>query len=195
MKNKSNPKREQILQTGKDLFWKFGIRRVTIEEICKEARVSKMTYYKYFSNKMNLVKTIMDGMYNDSEKKYRSIMDSDIPFTDKVLQTIHLKRDQTKAFSSVFLLDFISHADPEMVDYFEHLKNKNIQMIAEDYTKAQRDGNIRRDIKVEFIIYFLNHMLDMSHDESLISLYKDPHDMIMELTKFFFYGVLDRELH
>jgi len=194
MKDKSNPKKEQILQTGKDLFWKFGIRRVTIEEICKEAGVSKMTYYKYFSNKMELVKTIMDAIYDDSVIKYRNIMDSDIPFTDKVLQTIHLKRDQTKAFSSVFLLDFISHADPEIVDFFEHLKNKNIQMIAEDYTKAQRDGNIRRDIKVEFIIYFLNHMLDMSHDANLISLYKDPHEMIMELTKFFFYGVLDREV-
>ncbi len=43
MSVKSNPKRELILSTGKDLFWKFGFRRVTIEEICKEAGISKMT--------------------------------------------------------------------------------------------------------------------------------------------------------
>ena len=53
MSNMSNPKREQILKTGKELFWKFGFKRVTIEEICKEAGISKMTYYKYFTNKMD----------------------------------------------------------------------------------------------------------------------------------------------
>jgi len=51
MKTTSNPKREQILTTGKELFWKFGFKRVTIEEICKEAGVSKMTYYKFFTTK------------------------------------------------------------------------------------------------------------------------------------------------
>jgi len=50
-----NPKRQKILHTGKELFWKFGFKRVTIEELCKEAGISKMTYYKYFTNKMDLV--------------------------------------------------------------------------------------------------------------------------------------------
>ena len=195
MNIKSNPKREQILRTGKDLFWKFGIRRVTIEEICKEAGVSKMTYYKFFSNKMNLVKAILDRIYGDGIKAYRNIMDSDLPYTEKVIQTIHLKRDQTKAMSGEFFRDFLTHAEPEMVDYMEQVKSKNIQMIAEDYTRAQKEGNIRKDVKVEFILYFLNHVLEMSHDEKLIALYDNPQDMIMELTKFFFYGVLDRDVH
>ena len=47
----NNTKYQDILKTAHDLFWKFGIRRVTIEEICREANVSKMTFYKYFRNK------------------------------------------------------------------------------------------------------------------------------------------------
>ena len=50
----SSPKKEQILKTGKELFWKYGFKLVTIEEICKEAGVSKMTYYKYFTNKITI---------------------------------------------------------------------------------------------------------------------------------------------
>ena len=60
MEDSSNTKREQLIRTGKELFWKFGFRRVTVEEICSEAGISKMTFYKYFSNKLDLVKRIMD---------------------------------------------------------------------------------------------------------------------------------------
>lgn len=191
----SNPKREQILRTGKDLFWKFGIRRVTIEEICKEAGVSKMTYYKFFSNKMKLVKTIMDGIIEGTYREYRNIMDSDMPFTEKVVKTIQLKRDQTKAMSSEFFRDYTSNADPEMVACLNQMAKKNLQMIAEDYSRAQKEGNIRKELKVEFILYFLNSIQEMLYDEKLIALYDNPQDLIMEITRFFFYGVLDREVH
>ena len=49
-----NRKYDDIMSTGKDLFWKYGIRRVTVEEICEKSNVSKMTFYKYFPNKETL---------------------------------------------------------------------------------------------------------------------------------------------
>ena len=75
MKELSNPKRLQILQTGRDLFWKFGFRRVTIEEVCREAGVSKMTFYKFFPNKQALVTVIMDEVFDESLIKIRSLRD------------------------------------------------------------------------------------------------------------------------
>lgn len=191
----SNPKRVQILRTGKDLFWKFGIRRVTIEEICKEAGVSKMTYYKFFSNKTDLVKSIMDEIYDDSIKEYRHIMDSDLPFTEKVTRTIHLKREGIKTISNEFFQDLVGHPEPELVSYMERIKNENLKIISDYFAIAQKEGNIRKDMKVDFIIYYMNHMIEMTQDENLVALYDNPQELIMELTNFLFYGVLDREVH
>ncbi len=187
---KSNPKRAQILKTGKDLFWKFGIRRVTIEEICKEATVSKMTFYKFFSNKTELVKSIMDEIYTSSVEEYRNFMDSDLPFTEKVARTIQMKREGIKTVSNEFFQDLVKHPEPELSSYMERITNENVKMISDYFTIAQKEGDIRKDINVGFIIYFMNHMLEMSHDENLVSLYDDPRDLIMELTNFLFYGVL-----
>jgi len=47
MNRSENQKYNQIIDTSKKLFWKYGIKRVTIEEICREAGVSKMTFYKH----------------------------------------------------------------------------------------------------------------------------------------------------
>ena len=51
-----NKKIQQLVTTAQELFMRHGIRRVTVEEICSEANISKMTFYKYFKNKIELTK-------------------------------------------------------------------------------------------------------------------------------------------
>jgi AcrR family transcriptional regulator len=193
MESASNPKRDQILRTGKDLFWKYGFRRVTVEEICSEAGVSKMTFYKYFSNKMELVLTIMKDFGNASLDQYRALMDSDIPYTDKVLGMIELKREQTRAMSNEFFRDYTLHADPEMTEYFEKLAAGTFRMFVDDIRKAQQEGEIRKDLKVEFVLYFLNHISEMVQDEQLLAHYESPQELALEIINFFFYGIIERE--
>ena len=188
-----NPKREQILKTGKDLFWKFGFKRVTIEEICKEAGVSKMTYYKFFSNKIALVKTLVDEILQASLIKYRTLMDSNLPYPEKVLGMIELKREQTHNLSSEFFKDYLQSGDPELIAYLEKLSRENLQVFVNDFRKAQENGDIRKDLKVEFVIAVLNHLFEwVQHDKALLELYDEPQDLAVELTRFLFYGILER---
>lgn len=196
MRTSSNPKRDLILQTGKDLFWKFGFKRVTIEEICKEAGVSKMTYYKFFSNKMALVKALMDDLMKSALINYRKLMDSDRPYPEKVWGLVELKREQTQSMSSEFFKDYLQSGDPELIAYLEKLSNDNLEIFKKDFHKAQQNGDIRKDLKVEFIMTVLNHLMDwIQHDQSLVDLYDEPQDLAVELTRFLFYGILDRGKH
>lgn len=191
--NTVHPKREQILKTGRDLFWKFGFRRVTVEEICKEAGVSKMTFYKFFSNKIDLVKTLMSDMLDESLAKYRSFMESDLPYTEKVFRMIQMKREGTEAMSNEFFRDYTSLDDPEMMKYMEKMSATSMQIFLEDLSKAQKKGDIRKDVKVEFILYFVNHVSEMIHDEKLLALYNTPQELVLEIINFMFYGLLSRE--
>ena len=43
-----------LFSTAKNLFFKFGLRRVSVEEICIKASVSKMTFYRNFNNKEHI---------------------------------------------------------------------------------------------------------------------------------------------
>jgi len=195
MKASSNPKRDQILKTGKDLFWKFGFKRVTIEEICKEAGVSKMTYYKFFSNKINLVQTIMDSVMQESLLRYNQIMDSEVPYPEKVVAMIQLKRDQIETMSSEFFRDYIQSEDPELIRYLEQLTSENMQKFTDDFRKAQDNGDIRKDLKIEFIMHVMNHLIEMAHEDAMLNMYDEPQDLVMEITNFLFYGILNREVH
>ena len=192
MDTTDNEKFNQIIRTGRSLFWKHGIKRVTIEEICMEAKVSKATFYKHFSNKIELVKRIIDWITKESMGKYHEIMSRDIPFEEKIVQSVRLKMEQTNEMSNEFYNDYLLHADPELSAYLGEKITEGISMIIKDYTDAQKRGDIRGDIKPEFIMYFLNHMITMAEDPKLLAQYRQPQDLIMELTNFFFYGVLPR---
>jgi AcrR family transcriptional regulator len=185
-------KLNQILKIGKELFYKYGIKRVSIEEICKEASVSKMTFYKFFDNKIDLVRRIYELETVRAMKIYRTIMDSDLPFVEKVKKSIDLKREQTENLSEEFYNDILKSDNPELKEMFNNALHKNMKIILNDYIKAQKEGEIRKDIKPEFIMFFMNHMMEMAQDPRLASLYSTPNEMIMELNNFFFYGVLPR---
>ncbi len=188
-----NQKYNQIITTSKKLFWKYGIKRVTIEEICREAGVSKMTFYKYLKNKNDLVKHIIEHILGKAMVQYRKIMEQDIPFIEKARQSIALKMEQTEEMSNEFFEDYFLHADPELSDYLNKKVVESIGIIMKDYIQAQKKGEIRADIRPEFILYFLNHMTEMAKDQQLLALYKNPGDLVMELINFFFYGIIERK--
>jgi len=195
MGNVSNPKRELILKTGKALFWKFGFKRVTVEEICKEAGISKMTYYKFFPNKIELVKTLMDTVMQESLERYNKIMEREIPYPEKVVAMIHLKRDQIETMSSEFFRDYVQSGDPELISYLEQLTRDSMQKFTDDFKKAQENGDIRKDLKIEFIMYMTNHLTEMAQDDALLNMYDQPQDLVMEIINFLFYGILNRDTH
>jgi len=186
-------KRKQLIQTAKDLFLKYGIKRVTVEEICKEANVSKMTFYKHFKNKNELVKTWIIEMSDEAMEKYRDLMDSDLTFQEKVRETIHMKLEGTNGMSQEFFSDYIPHADPEIHNFLHQRMHKMIGQIINDYAEAQKRGEIREDIKIEFILWYWNKIFDLMEDEALQQMYDNPQDLIMEMVNFFFYGIMPRK--
>lgn len=53
--------REHILQTASELFYRQGIKDTGIDTIVKEAGIAKMSLYKYFPSKDDLVLAYLQG--------------------------------------------------------------------------------------------------------------------------------------
>ena len=193
MSAKENPKHTQIVTTAHSLFMKHGIHRVSVEEICQEAGVSKMTFYKHFKNKIELAKYIINKIITEAENKYKDLMARDIPYSEKVKLMIQLKMEGTKNLSQEFMTEISRNADPEISDLYNSKAQEMFQALMQDFIQAQKKGEVREDIKPEFILYFLNHMIDLANDPQLINLYESAPDLIIELTNFYFYGIMPRE--
>jgi AcrR family transcriptional regulator len=51
--------REQIIQIAVRMFHQFGIRNVSINEICSDLHISKKTFYMHFAQKQDLVDAVI----------------------------------------------------------------------------------------------------------------------------------------
>jgi AcrR family transcriptional regulator len=190
---KRSEKSQAILDAAKSLFWKHGIRRVTIEEICQVAGVSKMTCYKYFSNKTAIAKYLIEDLFESGIIAYKKIYNSDIPYEEKVKKMLDLKMSNAHEMSQELLDDIYKYQDEELYETIETIKKRMIGIYLNDIREAQKIGEIRNDVKPEFMLYFLNNLTEMLTDQRLVGIYPNPEQMIADVMNFFFYGIMPRK--
>jgi AcrR family transcriptional regulator len=65
--------RERILVAARDLFHRHGIRKVGVETIAEAAGTNKMTLYRHFDSKDDLVVAYLRGVAVDAERIWRDI--------------------------------------------------------------------------------------------------------------------------
>jgi AcrR family transcriptional regulator len=187
--HKKNKKYDSILVTAKTLFWKHGIRRITIEEICREANVSKMTFYKFFPNKTDLAKTILDNLIQSSMLKFKEIVAGEVPFSEKLKEIFLLKLEGMNNISMEFINDIFTNPELGLKEYMEEQQQKSVKITVDFYKDAQQKGFIRPDVKIDFLLAFSNQIIEMMKNESLMAQYKQPQDFIIESMNVLFYGI------
>jgi TetR/AcrR family transcriptional regulator, transcriptional repressor for nem operon len=52
-----------ILEAGRDLFWKFSFKDISVDYICEIAEVNKGTFYRYFESKIDFCLKTIDHNY------------------------------------------------------------------------------------------------------------------------------------
>jgi len=193
MSSVNSKKYEKLIATGRSLFWKYGIKRVTIDEICRESSVSKMTFYKYFKNREDFACTILNEIVEDGLKVYSEIMSGDMSFQKKVEKIIEFKIKMSENMSYEVMHDIYSGAFPKLREMMIKRSNENIAILMNDFRKAQEAGEITRDFDLKFVLYFLNKSIEIVNDKELNKIYNTPQELIGAFVKFFFYGIVARE--
>lgn len=185
-----NKKLESILNAARTLFWKYGLKRVSIEEICTEAGVSKMTFYKHFCNKTDLAKRLLNAYFTDAMQEYRRIMDSDKPWNIRVREAIVFKLEGTRGISYELVNEMYKSGDPEILAFIQEWSNRSMSMMMDDFRSWQANGDVRNDLKPEFMLYMLGKMGEIATDEGLRQLYQNPEALVHEMINFLFYGLM-----
>lgn len=184
-----NRKRLQILASARDLFWKYGFRRVTIEEICRHAGASKMTFYRFFPNKVELAKAVFDEETGRGLERFRTILREESSSAEKIRKIFQLKVEGTHNISKEFLRDFYGNTEVGLKQYIDQKTEASWNEVLSDFRYAQDQGWFRRDLKPEFLYYFSQKVGDMLTDQKLLGLYPTAQDLIREVTNFFAYGI------
>ena len=180
---KKNRKLSMIIEAAQELFLNHGVKRVTVEEICRKAKVSKMTFYKHFKNKEELFFHIWEGWVDEGFQLMDEIDALDISLPEKIQMMFEWKTRFLSKTSSALIEDIIK---------FDLKYDKPIARFMEFIVNAQKRGEIRPDIKPVFLMTVLDWLYGLVNDENLISSYPSVIEFNREIKDFFWYGVMAR---
>jgi AcrR family transcriptional regulator len=178
-----------IMSTAEELFFKYGFRRVSVDEICRSAKVSRKTFYVYFANKETLVIAILDKINETYLNKFLEIMGSDASFVDKMMLAIGAKIAFTRQMSADFVADFTSLE--AVVQHYHKMADKSIEIGRSIFLRAQEKGEIRRNLSIDFIMTMLNYQVDLYERQEFRSLFKDSESLVKQMSEMFLFGIVE----
>lgn len=189
--NQTNKNSTLILKISKKLFWKYGLRKVSVEEICKEAGISKMTFYRNFKNKNEVAKLIMEELATISKQEFDDILNQDINFPNKISKLLEIKKEYSKKISYELVKDIYHPSCSELKAILEQNRSKQLKALRTFFRQGQKDGWVNKKLSIDFILYMMEDIGKKIEDEKLIAMYKNPSKLILHLTEIFFYGIAE----
>lgn len=152
--------RKQLLQTAWELFVKYGVRRVSVLDICNEVHISKKTFYLHFASKEDLVDGLMNGKDN-SGKIVNGINASSGNIIDYIVGSIAKAQKMIENKQMLNVLFDIEKYYPNVCARHQEKKEREMRLLLETaYKKGLEQDLFRADANLEFInssVTLLNH--------------------------------------
>jgi len=184
-------KKKDILEAALALFMKYGVQKVSVAEIAKEANVSQVTIYNYYESKDNLIQLVYQHYVDQIWEEMERLFTSDLPYEDKVKQMISLKDVSNPTISDVFYEDLVKDYGTGQSYVEEKYEKEGLPLLMEFVNEGKEQGYIDPALSNEAILVYLQMFQEyMRRDgvaQTLIPIAED-------LTKLFFYGIAGKKV-
>jgi AcrR family transcriptional regulator len=152
-----------------------------VEEICREAKVSKVTFYKYFKNKLEVLEDYMTVRLELGMEVFTRIRTADASLPEKMKALIAMKESAVSHFTPVFYKSLLS--GDEQVQGFMHRWGATSLSAMRDFLEdGQRSGEIHPDYSIDFLLHIWNSLAETARSEDMMTMFND--DMVKLSTDF-----------
>ena len=186
-------KKQKIEQVAKELFLKYGFKKVTVDEICRKAHVSRKTYYTFYDNKNALVLYIVDEISKQSLQDFRILIDGPGSFAEKMSKAMELKFEFSKSISMEFVADIFDPAATEIMEYWKNVMQESMLLLMNFLKDGQRTGEMNADLNLNFVLWFYGKMSDILKAPEAMMMFGSAEELVKQVTQVLVYGIMPVE--
>lgn len=178
---------EEIIAKVSELYLKYGIKSVTMDDVARELGISKKTLYLHFKDKDHLVNSVINYKMNTQHEAMRKICKIKVNAIEELLMVSKL--------ITQFLKDVNPSATYDLQKYYPEIW-KNIsrdrrdhiyKQISDNMKRGIKEGLYRSDLNIDIISHFYLFRLEMSNTLDLIVENKYSYEEIFN--NFFSYHI------
>jgi AcrR family transcriptional regulator len=182
--------KEKILKGAEELFLRYGIRSITMDEIAKHLGMSKKTIYQFFSDKDEMVHTLMKEKLNEDERDFKELSDKAGNFVEEIF--LHMKKigEIVGQINPNVFYDLQKYY-PQTWKLFRDFKEQCIcAMVEQSLENGKKQGLVRKDVNTKIMARLRLEEIEMGFNPTL---YPPEKFRIVEvqlaLIEHFLYGI------
>lgn len=138
--------KDRILKGAQELFFKYGIKSVTMDDIAKHLAVSKKTIYQFYEDKNEMVEMLMSLSLKEDECEFKEIHRKS---ENVIVEVFNMMQHMSTMFSKINPTIFydLQKYHPQAWELFKAFKEDCMaKMVEEAIVRGVREGLVRDDI-------------------------------------------------
>jgi len=159
--------RERIIGEAFQLFMKYGIRSVTMDQISRQLGISKRTLYEVFKDKNELLLEGLDHFSTIKREEARVTIEK----SDNVIETIHIlarTAEQIKQqINPLFFEDIKKHYRDVHTMLTTDGRQRDYTLTLELLKKGVSDGLFKKGLNTELVNSFFHQIMNIVMDEDV----------------------------
>ena len=183
--------KEKILAAAEQLFWRYGVKTTTLDDVAKQLAISKKTIYQHFTDKEDLlIQVLRDRVIRDQQEFLCAMVNAENPVVE-ILSALEMLRKHADRVSPNLMIDLRRHY-PSAWAIFEQYKESHIlKSIRDNIQRGIRDGLYRSDINPDILARMRVEQIELAFNNQFFP--ADRYDMVdieQELMHHYVRGLL-----
>ena len=183
--------KERIQSRAMDLFMKYGIRSVSMDDIAAQLGISKKTIYQYFADKNDLVLAVVDEDIRDLQENCMKCGINAGNAIEEIFLTMEMIQELLRNMNPMVLYDLQKFHFEAYKKWIEHKNNFLLVSIENNLRNGIREGYYRPDLNVEVLSRFrLESMLIAFNFEIFQPVKYNLVDVTLQILEHFLFGLV-----
>lgn len=163
-------KEKEFYSRASELYKKFGVKSVTMDDISRELGMSKKTLYQWVKDKRELIEKIIDYEYMVNMDCFSKIITQNLNAIDELFEVNKFMKQQLKYHSPSFEYDLKKYYP----DIFKkiHVRKREImyKSVLENINKGKQEGLYRSELNGEIIAKLYILRMENAQDGDFLTL-------------------------
>lgn len=143
--------RERIQQKAEELFHRYGIRSITMDEIAAQLGISKKTIYQSFADKDQLVTAVFEKYMHENKEKCLADKAESKDAIHEIFLDLEMMDEMLKAMNPYVMYDLEKY-HPNVFSKFIDYKQKFLyKLITDNLKRGIREEVYRPEINVDIM--------------------------------------------
>lgn len=188
--------KERILHAAFELFFRYGIKSVTMDDIAKHLSMSKKTIYLYFRDKDEVVNTLMERSLQKDREDFHAIAEKAGNVVEEVFEMMRKMNDIFSTINPNIFYDLRKY-HPKTWELFHKFKTEFIlEQVEKSLEKGKKDGFVRTDVNSKLLAKLRGEELEMGFNPAIFPPDKFRIlDVQIAFVEHFLYGICTLKGH